>query len=455
MQICASCSEENPGTHRLCGYCGAQLVAGSPPPEIRRTVTIVFSDLKGSTALGEKLDPESLVEVLALYFDEMRLIFESHGGTIEKIIGDAIFAVFGLAAAGEDHALRAVRAAAESQSALSALNEQLDRRWGVRLVNRTGIATGDVMVAAASAGEHLLIGDVVQLANKLEQSAPAMEVLVGEPTYRIVADRVTVAPVDPVVPSGASVPVSAYRLVSVSPAGDAEELSARAGENADTRICANCGGQNPLAFRRCGSCGAHLVAKRSRETRKTVTIVFADLKATTVRGEPLAPEVFKGLMARAFEVARQAAERHGGTVAKFIGDAVMVVFGLPVRHEDDALRAVRSALAMKAGLTTLAESLERDQAIRLDLAFGVNTGEVVAGHASVGQSLAIGDAVNVAARVEGLTKVLRRKIIITEAVVSRIGERFQFDPLGEHQVKGHSPVRVWGIRTAHNPAAQA
>ena len=88
----------------MCGYCGAPLVAGSPPPGIRRTVTIAISDLKGSTALGEKLDPESLFGILALYFDAMRLIFESHGGTIEKIIGDAIVAVFGLTATGEDDA---------------------------------------------------------------------------------------------------------------------------------------------------------------------------------------------------------------------------------------------------------------------------------------------------------------------------------------------------------------
>jgi class 3 adenylate cyclase len=76
--------------------------------------------------------------------------------------------------------------------------------------------------------------------------------------------------------------------------------------------------------------------------RKTVSVVFAELKATSDRGEPLAPEVLKDVMARAFEASRRPLARHGGTVAKFIGDAVMAVFGLPVRHEDDALRAVRS-----------------------------------------------------------------------------------------------------------------
>ncbi len=169
--------------------------------------------------------------------------------------------MFGLTATGEDHALHAVRAAAECQVALGVLNEQLDRRWGVRLVNRTGIATGEVVVAAASAGEHLLLGNVVQLANKLEASAPAMEILIGEPTYRIVADEVTVEPAEPVLPSGASVPVPAYRLVTVSSAANAEEPAAPPAASADARTCPNCGTHNPLDFRRCGACGADLVAE--------------------------------------------------------------------------------------------------------------------------------------------------------------------------------------------------
>ncbi|MGO9204937.1 MAG: adenylate/guanylate cyclase domain-containing protein [Candidatus Limnocylindrales bacterium] len=142
MASCPNCHRTVDLRYRVCGYCRAQLVANRPPQEVRRKVTIVTSDLKGSTSLGEKLDPESLREVLTLYFDEMRAVFESHGGTIEKIIGDAIVAVFGLPLPREGDALRALSAAAESQRALAALNEQLQRTWGVELNNRTGIATG-------------------------------------------------------------------------------------------------------------------------------------------------------------------------------------------------------------------------------------------------------------------------------------------------------------------------
>src|SRR5213083_808857 len=105
---------------------------------MRKTVTIVFSDLKGSTSLGEALDSESLREVMSRYFDEMREILEHHGGRVEKYIGDAIMAVFGLPRLHEDDALRAVRAAAEMKAALVEVNEELQAGWGVRLENRTG-----------------------------------------------------------------------------------------------------------------------------------------------------------------------------------------------------------------------------------------------------------------------------------------------------------------------------
>ena len=113
---CPSCGTDVGADQRFCGDCGSALSKGAPTT-FARTVTIVTSDLQGSTALGERLDPESLREVMTTYIDEMRLVFEGHGGTIEKIIGDAIVAVFGLPKAAEDDAVRAVEAAAESQRA--------------------------------------------------------------------------------------------------------------------------------------------------------------------------------------------------------------------------------------------------------------------------------------------------------------------------------------------------
>ena len=135
MQTCPSCGEENPDRFRLCGYCGTVLAAAQPPPqeEVRKTVTIVFCDLKDSTALGDRLDSEALREVLALYFSAMKPVLEGHGGMIEKYIGDAIMAVFGLPRMHEDDAQRAVRAAARMREALAELNVTLRAEFGVTL----------------------------------------------------------------------------------------------------------------------------------------------------------------------------------------------------------------------------------------------------------------------------------------------------------------------------------
>src|SRR5918996_6528465 len=96
MVVCTNCGEENPERFRLCGFCGTPLAKSLPVHEVRKTVTIVFSDLKGSTNLGEALDSESLREVLTRYFEEMRSALEEHGGAVEKEIGGAVMAVFGL-----------------------------------------------------------------------------------------------------------------------------------------------------------------------------------------------------------------------------------------------------------------------------------------------------------------------------------------------------------------------
>jgi len=458
VQTCVSCGEEVSGAYPRCGHCGVRLAAGSSLPEIRRTVTIVTSDLKGSTALGEKLDPESLREILTLYFDEMRQVFESHGGTIEKIIGDAIVAVFGLPTPRDDDALRAVRAAAETQSAAAALNGKL-YVFGGEVSPSQADATTIPQIALQShavtiVGEHILTGDVVQLANKLEQSAPPTEVLIGQSTYEVVADRVTVEQVDPVVPKGSKEPVSAYRLVSVKAKEATEAAWSPVGENPDAGICRNCSAENPVDFRHCGTCGALLTSKRSQETRKTVTIVFSDLKATTLDGEPLPPATLRDVMTRAFEESRQALARHGGTIEKFIGDAVMAVFGLPVRHEDDALRAVRAALEMRSGLSALAASMERDQGIHLGVNIGVNTGEVVAGEASLGQRLVTGDAVNVAARLEQAAASL--EVLIGDATFALVRDMVETQEVEPLTLKGKAhPVRAYRLLAVQSVATAA
>ena len=216
LVVCPNCGEENPARFRLCGFCGTALAPALPPQEVRKTVTIVFSDLKGSTNLGEALDPESLREVMTRYFDSMRAVLELHGGTIEKYIGDAVMAVFGLPKLHEDDALRAVRAAHGMQAALVVLNQELLAAYGVELTNRTGVNTGEVVAGDPTTGQRLVTGDAVNTAARLEQAAPANEILIGELTYELVHGFVDVETVEPLELKGKAERVAAYRLVAIS-----------------------------------------------------------------------------------------------------------------------------------------------------------------------------------------------------------------------------------------------
>jgi class 3 adenylate cyclase len=154
------------------------------------------------------------------------------------------------------------------------------------------------------------------------------------------------------------------------------------------RPCPRCGADNPEVARFCQACGETLGPRRqgSGEVRKTVTVLFLDVVGSTELGEGLDPESARHVMSRLFEVVRPMLERHGGTVEKFIGDAVMAVFGVPSVHEDDALRACKAALEIQEEIGRLNKELERDWGMSISTRTGVNTGEVIAGDPSSGQT---------------------------------------------------------------------
>jgi class 3 adenylate cyclase/tetratricopeptide (TPR) repeat protein len=220
MLVCPGCGEENPPRFRLCGFCGTPLES-RPRVEVRKTVTVLFSDVAGSTALGERLDPESLREVMGRYFDVMRVAIERHGGTVEKFIGDAVMAVFGLRQAHEDDALRAVRAALEMRQGLDALNIELERDYGVTIANRTGVNTGEVVTDETAGNQRLATGDAVNVAARLEQAAPAMETLLGALTLALVRDDVEAKAVEPLELKGKAERVPAFRLIRLAGRGHA------------------------------------------------------------------------------------------------------------------------------------------------------------------------------------------------------------------------------------------
>ena len=216
MVTCRTCGEPNDPTARFCQACGKTLLEEPQPPlEVRKTVTILFADVAGSTALGEQLDAELLRRVMARYFEEMRTVLTHYGGTVEKFIGDAVMAVFGVPTVHEDDALRAVRAGDQMLKRLAVLNREFEAEYGIRLEMRIGINMGDVVAGRASASQTLVTGDAVNLAKRLEQAAPPGTILIGKSMYPLVKDAVTVGPLESFKVKGKVEPVSPLRLDAV------------------------------------------------------------------------------------------------------------------------------------------------------------------------------------------------------------------------------------------------
>src|SRR5205814_7323004 len=204
VTVCPSCGQENPEGFRFCGACGGPLRVAAPAG-VRKTVTVLFCDVTGSTALGESVDPEALRGLLARYFERMKGIVEFHGGTVEKFIGDAVMAVFGVPEAHEDDALRACRAAVEMREAVPDLG----------IEGRIGVNTGEVV---AGTEERLATGDAVNVAARLQQAAEPGETLLAETTLRLARAAVEAESVEPLSLKGKREPLPAWRLVAVSTA---------------------------------------------------------------------------------------------------------------------------------------------------------------------------------------------------------------------------------------------
>ncbi len=218
MAVCGVCGDYAGDGARFCPGCGGRLRRDEPPLEtVRKTVTVVFADVTGSTALADRLDPESVWHVMSRYFEVMREPLERHGGTVEKFIGDAVMAVFGIPVVHEDDALRAVRAAVEMRDALAELNVELERKWDVTLAARIGVNSGEVVAGDPSTRQSFASGDAINVAARLEQAAAPGEILLGEASRALLDGRVALEQVEPLALKGKTARVRAFRVLGVEP----------------------------------------------------------------------------------------------------------------------------------------------------------------------------------------------------------------------------------------------
>jgi len=271
MPACSTCGFESQGVFKFCPECGAEPAAAAPSREQRKTVTVLFCDLTGSTALGEVLDPERLRSLLADYFERMKAIVERHGGSVEKFIGDAVMAVFGVPVVHEDDALRAVRSAVEMRDALPE----------VGLQGRIGVMTGEVVTGTA---ERLVTGDAVNVAARLEQAAQPGEVLVGQPTFVLVRDAVEVEAVEPLALKGKAEPVPAYRLLRVLDAPERRHDALFVGRERELAIVREAW-ERVQAEQRCEL--VTVVGDAGVGKSRLIAEALASVEATVVRGRCL------------------------------------------------------------------------------------------------------------------------------------------------------------------------
>lgn len=223
---CTSCEARLPTDARFCPSCGSPRAPASQMTEERKVVTVIFCDLVGSTELSGRLDPETMRSITLRYFDLMRQQIEPHGGTIEKFIGDAVMAVFGVPVMHEDDARRALAAALDMLDALADLNDGLTRDFNISLDVRIGVNTGEVVAATdVSMRQALVSGEVVNVAARLQQSASAGEVLVGPETLVAAGAAILSEEAGALLLKGKTDPVAAHRLLGMRP--DEPELSRR------------------------------------------------------------------------------------------------------------------------------------------------------------------------------------------------------------------------------------
>lgn len=220
---CPECQLDIPEGSKFCNNCGCKVTKGSIAAEDscvmdseRKLVTVMFSDMSGYTAITERLDPEEVKGIMSQVFGKITEIIKSYDGFIERFIGDAVMAVFGVPKAHEDDPVRAIRAAIEIHKAVKEFSPQLEAKIDRSLTMHTGINSGLVVTGEVDLekGTHGLTGDAINLASRLEGLAKSDEILVGQSTYKLTNQYFHYQAINPTKIKGKSEPVPVYKMVS-------------------------------------------------------------------------------------------------------------------------------------------------------------------------------------------------------------------------------------------------
>ena len=214
VTTCARCGADLPDGARFCASCGAAVTQGGLQTPARKHVVILFCDIVGSTTLGESADPEALRQRLARYFDAVSRVIWAHGGTVEKFIGDAVMAVFGVPSTREDDAVRAVRAAGGIHEAVAELSGRFEQEIGVGLHVRIGVNSGEVFVTHQPDGQFSVTGDAVNTAQRLEAAAGTDETYLGDTVAELVRDDIALDDVGEILHKGKSLPQNVFRVAA-------------------------------------------------------------------------------------------------------------------------------------------------------------------------------------------------------------------------------------------------
>lgn len=410
----------------------------------RATVTVLFADISGFTALADRLDPDSLHEILGPVISAMAEVAERHGGYIAKYAGDALLVLFGHPVARDDDAYRALEAAHRMHGKLERMVPDLPE-IARELSLHIGLDSGQLAEGSLDdKGDRSLLGGPITIAQRLESLAGPGETYVGAQVYELARHRFTFEALGELTPKDGT-PLQVWRLASQPAPAPGTPVPVDEGQDAATAAALRAFVSEQM--------GA-VVGEGDTEERRLVTVLFADFTGLSEVG--LDPDDLHRTLAALVRRLAHVAERYDAFVPTYAGDAVLAFFGAPVAHEDDSERALLVALEMHAELQrALADVPSKARTLRLRV--GVNSGHVISGRfgGEIRTDYSIlGDAVNLAQRFQSVAPPGETYVGEVTARLTRGG--FELDPVGRLRLKGKArPVPAWRLirqRTHREPS---